>query len=201
MLKFADIQMHKFVLHSVNVIVRSIPNVLNAVWRGNIYFEMGFNLYQKWNWFQMFLSEIYDVPKKWNRGVLFLISGFLQGLPLKCNGITGDLSDWTSGRISFLWKRWKSINKYILRLKTPTPTSAFPTQRKQLPPVILPLKWLQLSIIWDALEEFQYEEWKSCSLRRCTHFTFMENKNLLWWWGVSACSKFSEVLHLTDNPG
>ena len=39
------------------------------------------------------------------------------GITPKCNGITGDLSDWTSGRISFLWKRWKSINKYILRLK------------------------------------------------------------------------------------
>ena len=46
--------------------------------------EMGFNSYpnikQKWNWFQIFLSEIYESPKNGSRGVFFLISGFLQGL-------------------------------------------------------------------------------------------------------------------------
>ena len=45
---------------------------------------MGFNWYpninQKWNWFQIFLSEIHESPKNGSRGVFFLISGFLKGL-------------------------------------------------------------------------------------------------------------------------
>ena len=45
---------------------------------------MGFNWYpninQKWNWFQIFLSEIHESPKNGSWGVFFLISGFLKGL-------------------------------------------------------------------------------------------------------------------------
>ena len=40
--------------------------------------EMGFNSYpnikQKWNWFQIFQSEIYESPKNGSRGALFPVS-------------------------------------------------------------------------------------------------------------------------------
>ena len=46
--------------------------------------EMGFNSYQniirKWNWFQIFLSEMHLSPKNESRGAFFLISSFLKGL-------------------------------------------------------------------------------------------------------------------------
>ena len=46
--------------------------------------EMDFNSYpnikQKWIWFKMFLSEIYESAENGSRGVFFLISGFLQCL-------------------------------------------------------------------------------------------------------------------------
>ena len=46
--------------------------------------EMGFNLYpniiRKWNWFQIFLSEMHLSQKNGSRGAFFLISSFLKGL-------------------------------------------------------------------------------------------------------------------------
>ena len=46
--------------------------------------EMGFNSYpnisRKWNWFQIFLSEMHLSQKNGSRGAFFLISSFLKGL-------------------------------------------------------------------------------------------------------------------------
>ena len=46
--------------------------------------EMGFNSYpnikQKWNWFQIILSEIYELPKKWKPRCVFLNFRFPTGL-------------------------------------------------------------------------------------------------------------------------
>ena len=46
--------------------------------------EMGFNSYPnsswKWNWFQIFLSEMHLSQKNGSRGAFFLISSFLKGL-------------------------------------------------------------------------------------------------------------------------
>ena len=61
--------------------------------------EMGFNSYpnisRKWNWFQIFLSEMHLSQKNGSRGAFFLISSFLKGLTYSAmvNIVNGDYDD------------------------------------------------------------------------------------------------------------
>ena len=80
---------------------------------------------------------------------------------------------------------------------------------KKIPPMhciykmMLTLKWLQLLFIWAPIGKKgapirRIEQLSVKALWRSTHFTFMEDKNLLWWWvGAPLKAAKKQVLHLT----
>ena len=118
-----------------------------------------------------------------------------------CNNFTFDENkypcDVCFGQLAFLaicqplsayflkWQHWKSVWLDRRRISFHKDVKWRHLCRNLTPPVMLNLKWVLLCAIFLSELSWSSSHGKNgncCHLWRCTHFTFMEDKYLLWWW-------------------